>query len=169
MKSHKQQFLDAFEQEMDRTARVLEAFPDDQSGFRPQELCRTAREVAWPLAVGIDRLVLQALVQGAAFGRTPALGAGPPPPPEKVSQIAAAVSQARGKIVARLAEMNDSDLDVAVQFFVAPKTMGDVPMMDFLWSILFDHIHHRGQLSIYLKIVGTVPSIYGPSAAQPWR
>ena len=168
MKSHRQQFLNAFEQEMDRTARVLQAYPDDQSGFRPQELCRTDREVAWPLATGLDRLILKGLEQGASFGRTPAPG-GPPPPPERVSQIAAAVAQAREKIVAQLAQMDDSDMDVSVQFFVAPKTMGDVPMTDFLWSVLFDHIHHRGQLSIYLKIVGTVPSIYGPSAAQPWR
>jgi hypothetical protein len=76
MKSHRRQFLDAFEQEMDRTARVLEAYPDDQSDFRPHELSRTACEVAWPLALGLDRLVLQALIQGAGFGRTPAAGGG---------------------------------------------------------------------------------------------
>lgn len=53
-------------------------------------------------------------------------------------------------------------------FFVAPKTMGDIPLMEFLWYSLFDHIHHRGQLSVYLRMVGKVPSIYGPSGDESW-
>ena len=56
----------------------------------------------------------------------------------------------------------------SVQLFVAPKTLGDYPTMEFLWFLLFDHIHHRGQLSVYLRMVGKVPSIYGPSGDQPW-
>jgi len=37
-----------------------------------------------------------------------------------------------------------------------------------LWGFLFDAIHHRGQLSSYLRPMGAkVPSIYGPSADDP--
>jgi uncharacterized damage-inducible protein DinB len=40
---------------------------------------------------------------------------------------------------------------------------------DWLWSLLHDQIHHRGQLSVYLRLVGAkVPSIYSPSADEPW-
>jgi uncharacterized damage-inducible protein DinB len=40
----------------------------------------------------------------------------------------------------------------------------------FLWSFLFDAIHHRGQLSTYLRPMGSkVPAIYGPSADDPGR
>jgi uncharacterized damage-inducible protein DinB len=47
--------------------------------------------------------------------------------------------------------------------------MGDVPKVAFLWFILHDQIHHRGQFSVYLRIAGgKVPSIYGPSADEPW-
>jgi uncharacterized damage-inducible protein DinB len=39
------------------------------------------------------------------------------------------------------------------------------PLGQILWLFLFDGIHHRGQLSAYLRPMGaTVPSIYGPSA-----
>ena len=39
---------------------------------------------------------------------------------------------------------------------------------DMLWGFLFDGIHHRGQLSTYLRPMGAkVPSIYGPSADDP--
>jgi len=169
MKSHKQQFSDALDGEIERSLRVLRAYPDDQSGFRPHAKSRTAREVAWPMALGLDRLILGALTQGSRFGAGGNPPSAPPGPPEMVSAVAAAVEAAHAKIAARLREMDDAALDVMVKFFVAPKTMGDVPMVDFLWSILFDHIHHRGQLSVYLKIVGDVPSIYGPSASQPWR
>lgn len=54
-----------------------------------------------------------------------------------------------------------------VKFRTARRTISDVPIGQFLWMILFDRIHHRGQLSIYLRMAGgRVPSIYGPTAAQ---
>jgi len=38
-----------------------------------------------------------------------------------------------------------------------------------LWSVLMDQVHHRGQLSVYLRLVGAkVPSIYGPTADETW-
>ena len=48
--------------------------------------------------------------------------------------------------------------------------MGDIPNIQFLWFILHDHIHHRGQFTVYQRMAGgKVPSIYGPSADEPWR
>jgi uncharacterized damage-inducible protein DinB len=65
--------------------------------------------------------------------------------------------------------MPDGDLDNTSTFFVGPKTPGPVKRSDFLWFLLHDQIHHRGQFSIYLRIVdGKVPSIYGPSLDEPW-
>ncbi len=165
MKSSRHQFLDAVEEESKRTLRVLRAYPDDQSGYKPHERSRSAREVAWPMALGLERLILKALTTGLDFSPSSM----PPSPPERISEITAAVEESFGKIAARLRDIDDSRLEGTVKFFVAPKTMGDIPMTDFLWSILFDHVHHRGQLSVYLRIVGKVPSIYGPSGDQPWR
>jgi uncharacterized damage-inducible protein DinB len=35
--------------------------------------------------------------------------------------------------------------------------------------MLYDTIHHRGQLSVYMRLAGArVPSIYGPSGDEPW-
>ena len=40
----------------------------------------------------------------------------------------------------------------------------EMPIGEFLWFILFDAIHHRGQLSTYIRPMGgQVPAIYGPS------
>jgi uncharacterized damage-inducible protein DinB len=41
--------------------------------------------------------------------------------------------------------------------------------IDMIWMLLLDQVHHRGQFSIYLRMAdGTVPSIYGPTADEPW-
>jgi uncharacterized damage-inducible protein DinB len=41
---------------------------------------------------------------------------------------------------------------------------------EMVWGFLFDEVHHRGQLSTFLRpIGGKVPSIYGPSADDPGR
>jgi len=63
----------------------------------------------------------------------------------------------------------DAKMDEKVHFFTAPKTMGEFSRIDWLWFLLSDEIHHRGQLSVYLRMAdGKVPSIYGPSGDEPW-
>jgi len=60
-------------------------------------------------------------------------------------------------------------MDAKVMFFVGPKTPGELSVAQICWFMLHDSIHHRGQLSTYLRLMGApVPSIYGPSAAEPW-
>lgn len=52
---------------------------------------------------------------------------------------------------------------------VAPKQMGDVRRGDLLQMMVMDNVHHRGQFSVYLRMAGgKVPSIYGPTADEPW-
>ena len=47
------------------------------------------------------------------------------------------------------------------------KVAWEAPLGDMLFGFLFDAIHHRGQLSVYLRLVGgKVPSIYGPSGDE---
>jgi uncharacterized damage-inducible protein DinB len=56
-----------------------------------------------------------------------------------------------------------------VKFVTGPKQMSDLRRLDVLWFLLNDHIHHRGQFSVYLRMAGgQVPSIYGPSADEKW-
>ena len=166
-KGPKQLFSEAFEREHATTLRVLRAFPDDQSDFKPSEKAKTAREVVWTLVLGQERLMLKALTTGFDWSapRTP-----PPAAPATVSAAAAALERVHGQVSEVLRDVDESALSKeTVRFFVAPKTQGDVPKLEFLWFLLFDHVHHRGQFSVYLRMVeGKVPSIYGPSADEPW-
>ena len=165
-RSEKQHFEEMFEQEHGRTMRVLRAYPDDQSEFQPQARSRTAREVAWPLVLGQERLMVKALTTGFDWSKPPDA---PPKAPAKMSEIATAAEQAHAKAREALQNADEAKLGGTVQFFVAPKTLGDFQVLDFLYFLLFDHIHHRGQLSVYLRMVVKVPAIYGPSGDEPWR
>ena len=63
----------------------------------------------------------------------------------------------------------EEELRETVTFFVGPKQMGQYVRLDWCWFLLHDEIHHRGQFSVYLRMAdGKVPSIYGPSADEPW-
>jgi uncharacterized damage-inducible protein DinB len=68
-----------------------------------------------------------------------------------------------------VAKMDEASWNATAQFYYNGKVVSERPVGQFLWFILFDAIHHRGQLSAYLRPMGgPVPAIYGPSGdSQP--
>jgi uncharacterized damage-inducible protein DinB len=64
--------------------------------------------------------------------------------------------------------MDDAAWNKKAQFLMDGNVAWEAPLGDMLYGFLFDAIHHRGQLSTYLRPMGAkVPSIYGPSADDP--
>ncbi len=165
--SEKQSFLDVYDREHATTMRVLRAYPEDRLDLRPHEKCKTARELAW---VFVMERGLGEMVFTDSFERTMEESGGEsPPPPDSWDELLDALEEAHRSFGDLIRETPDEELQKSVRFFVAPKTMGDVPRMQWLWFLLHDQIHHRGQFSIYLRMAdGTVPSIYGPTADEPW-
>ena len=160
-----QTLLDAMEREHATTVRVLRAFPPDRLDLQPHPKSKTARDLAW-LFVMEQGLLEKALTTGFDWFAPPAA---PPPAPDTLDQIVEAFEAAHARVVGLVRAMSEADLRDTVQFPVAPKTMGDVPKLDFLWFLLHDQIHHRGQFSVYLRMADApVPSIYGPTADEPW-
>lgn len=158
----RQIFLDTFERECATTIKILRAYPEDKAELRPHARGKSARELAFIFAAE----------QGLAMGvLTDTLGKSPSPPaPDTIAGSIAAFEDGKAKLVEMINSLSEEQLTTGtVKFFVAPKTMGDIPTMDFLWFMLFDQIHHRGQFSIYLRMADAkVPSIYGPTADEPW-
>ncbi|HUF25752.1 MAG TPA: DinB family protein [Gemmatimonadaceae bacterium] len=163
--SEKQRFLEVYEIEHAKTMRVLRAFPPAQAELRPHDRCKTARELAWIFALerGLGKLVFNdAFASGVPSGEMP-------PAPESWDAILAAIEQSHREFGDLVKSLPDEKLHETVKFLVAPKTLGDVRRTDFAWFLLHDEIHHRGQMSVYLRMAGgKVPSIYGPSADEPW-
>ncbi len=157
-------FADTYERECATTVRVLRAYPEDELDFRPHEMSKSARELAWVLAME-QGLMERALTSGLDWSKAPK----PPEPPATMREIADALEAGARRVVQIVRETPEDELPKSVSFFTAPRQMGDVPTKSFLWFMLHDQIHHRGQFSIYLRMAGgKVPSIYGPTADEPW-
>ncbi len=159
----KEQFLNAFEQEFKTTMRLLRAYPTNKVELKPAPTLKTARELAWIFV--LENGACEAALTGALQV--------PPPPPPPVPDSWDAILQAIEGSHARLAQVvqgfPDAALSETFRFYVGPKTLGDIPKIQFLWMMLCDSIHHRGQFTIYTRIAGgVVPSIYGPTHEEPW-
>ncbi len=164
MPSPKQQFLDAFEREYATTMRVLRAYPTGKLDLRPHPKCKNARELAWAFVSEMG-MCEKALTTGFDWSKPPA----GMPAPQSFEAILGALEQGHKRAAELVRGLRDDQLPDTVKFFIAPKTIGDVPKIQFLWLLLSDQIHHRGQFSIYLRMAdGKLPSIYGPTADEPW-
>ena len=163
-KSAKQQFLDVYEREHATTMKVLRAYPQDRADLQPHPKCKTAKDLAWMFVLerGLGKAVLTNQLDQL-------FKAGPVPAPATFGEVLPALEQAHREFGELVASFSDDELNENVTFLVAPHTPGPVRRLDFAWFLLHDQIHHRGQLSIYLRMAGgTVPSIYGPTADEPW-
>ncbi len=159
--SEKEMIAQQLEQEMQTTLRVLKAYPEGKLDLRPSEKSRTARELAWTLVLDTKAF------SGALDGNLNFEGM--PKPPQSLKEIITALEESRKELTSKLGRLPEQQLKNTVKFPVGPKQMGDVPLNAFGWLSIKDHVHHRGQFSVYLRLAGgKLPSIYGPTADEPW-
>jgi uncharacterized damage-inducible protein DinB len=137
------------------TKRVIEAIPTQNSDYRPDPAAKTAMELAWHM-VAAEKRFFHAIASGA-FDFTPI------PRPENVktpSDISAWCEANFAEGFAALEKLSTDQLLKMVDF----RGMFQLPAIAYIQFILSHTIHHRGQLSTYLRPMGgTVPSIYGES------
>ncbi len=163
----KEQFLETYDDEHARTMRVLRAYPKDKLDFRPHPKAKTARELAWVfvLECGLGKKVWHDEFANAA----PAGPSSMPTAPEDWHELMTTLDHASTDFRKMVHDATDIELAEKVHFFTGPKTMGEIARKDWCWFLLHDQIHHRGQFSVYLRMVdGKVPSIYGPTLDEPW-
>jgi uncharacterized damage-inducible protein DinB len=160
--SPKQQFLDAFTREHQTTLKVIRALPADQGHFQPHPRSQNAKALIWTFAIE------QALTVNALKG-TLKMPPTFPPVPETLAEAIAAFERAAAETIDTVKRSSDAHFDATSPFMGGPGKFVDFPNVDLVWLMLNDQIHHRGQLSVYVRMAGgKVPSIYGPSADEPW-
>lgn len=160
--SQKQQFADVFLRENATTRRVIAAIAHDQSEFRPHPSSKTALETANIFCRSQGRI---AAALSNQWQWPPQFG----PAPTTMADLLADFDASTEAVKQALAAAPESRLFETVTFFTGPKQTGEVPVIQLIWFMLLDAIHHRGQLSIYLRMSGgKVPSIYGPTKDEPW-
>jgi len=160
--SEKDQFIKSAEMEYKTTHKVLRAYPATQADFTPHAKCKSAKDLAFNFIFEMKGADM-AIDGEMDIKRIPK-------PPATFAEVVTAYEQAHAAFVAHVRRTPDTELNKTVKFMVGPKQMAELRRMDVLWFLLHDSIHHRGQFSIYLRMVdGKVPSIYGPTADEPWN
>jgi uncharacterized damage-inducible protein DinB len=151
-----------FDQEAQTTKRVLERIPDDRLAWRPHPKSFSLGQLALHIASGPGQIVA-AVAQDTA--EVPNFAQ---PEAKSRQEVLEAFSQSMASARASLKNMDDSRLLSEWTLTRNGKTLMSIPRIGFLRSILLNHTyHHRGQLSVYLRILDVpVPSIYGPSADE---
>ena len=162
---------DALIQEIDlegqTTRRVLERVPTDKLAWKPHAKSMSLGELAQHVATAPGMVASWAL--GASYDF--ATGGDHAATPSSTAEILANhdLSVAKAKDVAR--QLGDGGMMGEWEGQMKGATLFKMPKAALFRSIVLNHwYHHRGQLSVYLRLLDVpVPSIYGPSADEnPW-
>jgi uncharacterized damage-inducible protein DinB len=139
--------------------KVLEAMPSDRFAYRPHERSPSALEVVWTLA--------NEMAACATMIDSGEVHWAPPPAPEP-GEAVKAVHANYMALNDRVSRLDDVEWEKSSKLYVGDTLFMEKPLGEFLWYLFFDAIHHRGQLSTYIRPMGgKVPSIYGPSGDDP--
>lgn len=142
--------------------RVLKALPQDRLDYRPDPRARTAAELAWVMAAE-EAALLSLLDKGTVEWKEQKA-------PAKVDEIVEAYERNAKAVTERLERLDEAGWEKTGKFLMGGGAPWETTLDEFVWDFLFDAVHHRGQLSTYLRPMGgKVPSIYGPSADDPGK
>ena len=137
------------------TKSIIEAIPLDKGDYRPDAISKTAMELAWHI-VAAEMRFLDALPAGA-------FDFSPRPRPDSIrnsQELAVWYAEQIELRFEKLTALSNEQLLKVLDF----RGMFEMPAVMYLNFILNHSIHHRGQLSMYLRPMGAkVPSIYGES------
>jgi uncharacterized damage-inducible protein DinB len=151
-------FMKVWEKEATATRKVISRIPEGAT-YRPDPKSRTAREIAW-LIVREEAALVDGLEKGA-FGWTDV------PAPASVGEVMAEYDRQHEDITSRLHAIPASRWEEQMPFIWDGKEVMKDAGYAMAWGFLLDQIHHRGQISTYLRPMGAkVPAIYGPSADE---
>jgi uncharacterized damage-inducible protein DinB len=136
--------------------RVLKSIPADRADYKPHDRSPSAAQLVWTLTKELEACLDAVIHNRGEWKVEPA-----PPLDEMVSLF----EKRSNELTDLVEKMDEARWNGIAKFYYNGKVVSEQPVGQFLWFILFDAIHHRGQLSAYLRPMGaTVPSIYGPSA-----
>jgi uncharacterized damage-inducible protein DinB len=155
--------IQEFDAEMASTRRLLERVPDDKGPWKPHEKSFALGHLA-QLVAGIPGWITRTL-------REPSLnlaGGGQYSFQPTTSLLKSFDENVRGAREALQAVRGD-DLDFVWKLMMGEQVLMATPRGDVVRQHLMHLSHHRGQLTVYLRLLDVpLPSIYGPTADEKW-
>jgi uncharacterized damage-inducible protein DinB len=155
--------LQEIDQESATTRRVLERVPGDRLTWKPHPKSMSLGELALHIAGSPGFIAEWALQDSVEFPEGSTLAQ-----PTSTTEILAAHEQSVAKAKSAINRLGDDGLGRHWQATRNGVTMFGMPKAALVRTIVLNHTyHHRGQLSVYLRLLDVkVPSIYGPSADE---
>ena len=140
-----------------RFVGVFESTPAERLDYRPHPRSRSAQELIGHL-IGHELDLVELCRTGSINHRMQV-------PFESLADALRIYRQAHQDLTPALSGLDDGAWESTGSFKVGGRTVMEATRRDLAWMLLLDAVHHRGQLSTYLRPMGgTVPAIYGPSA-----
>src|SRR2546430_3197020 len=157
-----------FDEEMTATRRVLERVPDGKASWKPHPKSMTLGRLA-TLVAELPGWVVNTITRDELDIMPPG---GPPPKVEALDSTARILELFdRNAKAARaaLAKTSDPEFKKPWAFKVSGRTVDTSPKYTVYRRTVLNHLaHHRGQLTVYLRLNGApVPAVYGPTADEP--
>jgi uncharacterized damage-inducible protein DinB len=150
-------FAERLKAEIPGFAKVLRALPADPLDYKPHEKNTSAGSLAWQIGTEIG--TLQEL-----FG-TGDINYVQGPTPASLDEIVAFFEKHAEETLAQANAVGEERWNGPGRFLWGGQTVWEATVAEIAWGFLFDMIHHRGQLTAYLRPMGgKVPAVYGPSA-----
>ena len=159
--------LPEFDQEMAKTRTTLERIPDELFDWKPHEKSFSFMQMANHLARMPEWGA--ATLQTESMDIDPEKGEFvPPPPAETTAEILAAFDESVGQFRTVLSECSDEALMTPWTLLNGGQELFTMPRIAVVRGMILNHIiHHRGQLTIYLRLNDLpIPALYGPSADE---
>lgn len=148
-------YKNRFEIESNLTLSILKAIPPDKLDYRPHENSSSAGQIAWTIVRGLQVRVDIVSQSSCDVPRDPHPG---------LAEILRRFEDSSRQHAAQLDPLPAEQWSRVGQLRIGGRVALEIPAGDIAWLFHFDEIHHRGQLSTYLRPMGSkVPSIYGPS------
>ncbi len=166
--NHLQPMLEEFVKEAETTKKVLDRVPADKLAWKPHEKSMTLGQLALHIAKvpgAIANITKSDRFDASQNNFTP-------PIPENLAEVHAALEQSVRDVRHTLTEASDAFAQADWHLMLGDKEAMTLPRAAVWRALMLNHwYHHRGQLSVYLRILDVaVPSIYGPSADEnPFR
>jgi uncharacterized damage-inducible protein DinB len=150
------------DQEAKTTQRVLERVPENKLAWKPHAKSYSLGQLALHIAQG------QGALADAVSKDSFEIPNFAQPEPKTRKEILDTFAQSTAHAKEMLAKLDDAKIMGMWSATAGGKTIFTSPRIGFIRAILLNHIyHHRGQLSVYLRLLDVaVPSIYGPSADE---
>jgi len=139
---------------------VVAASPDDKMDYRPDPKARTARHLVEHL-IGHNLDLQELLDDGVIHHRNQV-------PFDSIEAAVEQLDTSFASVIETLGTMDQDRWARVGRFYAGEHLVMEASCEQLAWVMLLDAVHHRGQLSTYLRPMGSkVPSIYGPSADDP--